>query len=85
MTSSKSEEPSGRRTARNEVDARFPVADRALDALCVSAFWTAVVLPFAAGAVLLTGLESPAEWRLFGAVLVSSVVSLYVGYPDGAP
>jgi hypothetical protein len=50
-------------------------------ALRVVAFWTAVVLPFVAVFVLLGGLESTTDWLLFGALLASNVVSLYVGHP----
>ena len=50
-----------------------------------AAFWTAVVLPFVALAVLVRGLESTADWALFGTVVAANLVSLYVGHPHREP
>lgn len=47
----------------------------------VAAFWTAVLLPFVALAVLASGLDSTADWVLFGALLAANLVALYLGHP----
>ena len=56
------------------------VGRRATSAVCWIAFWTAVFLPFAALAVLLTGIESLRDWALFGGLVASNAVSLYLGH-----
>ena len=56
-------------------------ADRVLSFLRLVAFWMAVFLPFAVGAVLMGGLGSADEWRLFGLLGVTSMLALYVGHP----
>lgn len=60
-------------------------AERLLSALKAAAFWTAVFLPFAAGAVYLNGLESSGDWRLFAALAATSVAALYLGHARGEP
>lgn len=84
MTSSTHDESTERPSSGDALDAGGSTR-RTLSALRVAAFWTAVFLPFLAGGVLLSGPESPAEWRLFGALVATSVVSMYVGHPHGAP
>lgn len=46
----------------------------------VVAFWSAVVLLFAAIFVASTGLGSPSERALFGSLVLANVVALYVGH-----
>ena len=60
--------------------------DRAPDRLTTStlragAFWSAVVLPVVAVAILWTGPDSVGSWTLFGSVLLVNAVALYVGHP----
>ena len=70
-----------RSPASEAVDAlRRWVERRAVSELRRVAFWAAVVLPFAVLAVLATGLESTTDWWLFGALVASNAVSLYVGH-----
>ena len=47
-------------------------------------FWLAVFLPLAVGGVVLPGLESAAQWRLFAVLATASVVALYLGH-SGLP
>lgn len=61
------------------------VRTSALSAVRVAAFWTAVVLPFAAVVVLASGIESTDDWLLFVVLVSSNVVSLYVGHPHKEP
>jgi fatty acid desaturase len=78
---------SGDSTEQRPVDGRATAGDgstpedRAEEALRVTAFWTAVVLPFFALAVFVSGLDSTTDWFLFVAIVVVNLVSLYVGHP----
>lgn len=49
-------------------------------ALKATAFWAAVVLPFATLAVLANGLESDAQYALLAALLLANVLALVVGH-----
>ena len=49
--------------------------------LRAGAFWSAVVLPVVAVAILWTGLDSVGSWTLFVSVLLANAVALYVGHP----
>ena len=49
--------------------------------LRAGAFWSAVVLPVVAVAILWSGLDSVGSWTLFGSVLLVNAVALYVGHP----
>ena len=72
----------GRRVdGRSGQPARRSPADRVLSLLRLVAFWVAVFLPFVVGGVLMGGLGSADEWRLFGLLGVTSILALYLGHP----
>lgn len=48
--------------------------------LRAGAFWTAVVLPFCALGVVLSGLETTGDYALLVAVLAVNVLALYTGH-----
>ena len=83
MTTSNPDESTDRTAARERPESGRSPAGQVLDLLRHVAFWTAVVLPLAAGGLVLPELESPAQWRLFFVVAVTSVVALYIGLPKG--
>jgi hypothetical protein len=73
----------GARALGERQSRRRSPAERVVGALRRVAFWTAVFLPLVAGGVMLTGLHSVAQWRLFAALAATSVVALYLGHPHG--
>lgn len=64
---------------------RRVLQSRTLSALRGASFWSAVVLPFVAVAVLASGVESTVEWLLFVALLVLNGFSLYLGHSYREP
>ena len=79
MTSPGHDDATERRSGNEALDGDLGPAQRLLSVLRAVVFWTAVFLPFAMGATLLSGLDSPGDWQLFAVLLVTSVVALYLG------
>jgi hypothetical protein len=48
-----------------------------------AAFWTAVLLPFFAFALLMRGLSTPVEYAFFVSLIAVNVVALVVGHGYG--
>lgn len=84
MSSSKRDGSTDRTVAPEATtEGAFAGGDVAIHRL--AAFWTAVVLPFVAVGVLVTGMDSAGEWWLFGGLVTASAVSMYVGHPYAEP
>ena len=89
MASTNPDEPSDRTSIRRDrrrdhpsgQGARRSPAEGVLSLLRLVTFWMAVFLPFVVGGMLMSGLGSADEWRLFGLLGATSVLALYVGHP----
>ena len=80
MTASNPDESADRTATGERSRSRRSPAERVVAGLRVVAFWLAVFLPLAVGGLVLPGLESPAQWRLFVVLATTSVVALYLGH-----